>query len=149
MYRVARDGELAETSVYLRRDTVYHNDASSSVPDFVALDDLFLGTLPVPDLDGFVLTVHIGPYTIEYIESFEDIESHKRDPGKVSLANFNAIFSLRISHPISAFGDTSTMCLNAMEMIRVYRSRVLAEDPHAFDPPKSTTSKRDVVAQSS
>ena len=93
IYRVARDGEHAETSLRLGRIKAYQNDASSSVPDFTALDDLFLETLPVPDLDGSVLTVHIGPYTIEAIEG------HKREPGKASLTNFNIMFSLNIRRP--------------------------------------------------
>ena len=49
IYRVARDSELAETSVHLGRINAYHNDACSSVPGFTALDDFFLVTLPVPD----------------------------------------------------------------------------------------------------
>ena len=66
VYRVARDGELAETTVHLSRLKVYHIDTSSSVPYVTALDEFFLGaTLPLPDLDGYVLTVHIGPHTIE------------------------------------------------------------------------------------
>ena len=71
--RVAGDHELAETSVLLGRVKAYHNDMSNPVPDFTELDEFFLGTtLPAPDLDGSVITVHIGPYTIEAIES------HKR-----------------------------------------------------------------------
>ena len=90
IYRVARDGEPAETSVNLGRIKAYHSDASSSVPDFTALDDSFLGTtLPVPGLDSSVLTVHIGPYTIEAIER------HKRGPGKASLANFQYHFLVK------------------------------------------------------
>ena len=62
IYRAARDGELAETSVLLGRIRAYHNDTSSSAPDFTALDELILEiTLPVPDLDGSALTVQIGP----------------------------------------------------------------------------------------
>ena len=90
MYRVARDGELADTSVHLGRIKACHNDASSSVPDLTALDDLFLGTtLPVPDLDGSVLIVHIGPYTNEATEG------HKRGPGKASLTNFQYDFFVK------------------------------------------------------
>ena len=44
------------------------NDASISVPDFTALDEFLLGTtLPVPHLDGSVLTVYIGLYAIKAI----------------------------------------------------------------------------------
>ena len=81
--------ELAETSVPLGRMKAYHNDTSSSVPDFTAIDE-FLGTkLPAPDLDSSVLTVHIGPYTIEAIES------HKRGPGKASLTNLQYYFLVK------------------------------------------------------
>ena len=85
--RVARYGEIAETPVHSGRIKAYHHDATGSVPDLTALDDLFLvTTFPVPDIDGSVLTVHIGPYTIEAIGI------HKRGPGKASLTNFQYHF---------------------------------------------------------
>jgi len=90
IYRVARDGELAETSVHFGRMKAYHNDASNSVPDFTALDEFLVRTtLPLPDLDGSVLTVHIGPYAIEAIES------HKRGLGKASPTNFQYHFLVK------------------------------------------------------
>ena len=56
---------------------------SSSAPDFEALDDMFLGTtLPVPDLDGSMHSVTIGPYVIEAIDG------HKRGVGVASVDNF-------------------------------------------------------------
>ena len=67
-YRVARDCEHAETPINLGRVKEYHKDASSSVPDFTAFDSNCLGTtLPVPDLDGSVLMVHIDPHIIKAI----------------------------------------------------------------------------------
>ena len=145
IYRVATDGEHAETSLRLGRIKAYQNDASSSVPDFTALDDLFLGTLPVPHLDGSVLTVHIGPYTIEAIEG------HKRGPGKASLTNFQ--YHVLVKYTPSNLGiwrhvNVVPQCYEMIRALRAYCSRISAEDPHAFDPPKSTKSKRDVVAQS-
>ena len=100
-YRVARDGEIAETSVHLGRIKAYHNDASSSVPDFAALDEFLLGTLRLPDLGGSVLTVHIGPYTMEYIEIF------------------NVTTPLTINHPVWAFRDMSALCLKVMRSQRI------------------------------
>ena len=67
-YCVGKDGELAEISNYVDRIKANHNDVSSSVPDFTVFDDFILRTgLTVTDLDGNVLTVHIGPHTIEAI----------------------------------------------------------------------------------
>ena len=144
VYRVARDGELARISVYLGRIKAYHIDASSSAPDFSALDDLFLGpTLRIPDLDSSVLTVHIGQYTIEAIEG------HKRGPGKASLTNFQYNLVVKDKPSNSGIWRHVNVVPQCHEMIRTYRSRILAEDPHAFGPPKSTKIKRDVVAQSS
>ena len=144
IYRVARDGELAESSVHLGRIKAYHNDEYSSVPDFTALDDLFLGTtLPVPNLDGSVLTVHIGLYTIEAIEG------HKRGPGKAPLTDFQYHFLVNDKPSNLGIWRHVNVVPQCHEIIRAYRSRFLAEDPHAFDPPKSTKSKQDVVAQSS
>ena len=132
VYRVSRDGELAETSVHLGRIRAYHSDTSSSVPDFTAPDELFLGTtLPVPDLDGFVLTVHIGPYTIE------TIESHKRGPGEASLTNFQYCSLVKDKPSKLGIGRHVKVVPQCQEVIRAYRNRTLVEDPHAFDPPKS------------
>ena len=100
----------------------YHNDASSSAPDFTALDDLFLGTtLPVPDLDGSVLPVQIGPYTIEAIEG------HKRGPGKASLTNFQCHFLAKDKPSHLGIWRHVNVVPQHHDMIRVYRSRILAE----------------------
>ena len=109
-YRVARDRQLAEASVDIGRIKAYCDDASSSVPDFTALDGLFSGiSVPGPDLDGCVLTVHIDRYAIEAIKS------HKRGPGKASLKKFQIIVFVKDKpHPIWIFGDASTLCLIAM-----------------------------------
>ena len=116
-----------ETSVHLGRIKAYHNDASSSVPNFTALDDLFLGTtLPVPDLDSSVLTVHIGPYTIEAIEG------HKRGPGKASVPNFQYHFLVKDKSSNSGIWRHVNVVPQYQEMIRAYRSRILAEDAHAI-----------------
>ena len=88
IYRVAKDGEIAEISVHLGRIKAYHNDASSSVPDFTAPDELFQGKpVPVPALDGSVDTAYTGPYTIGAIEG------HKRGPGTALMTIFQLSFS--------------------------------------------------------
>ena len=82
-----------------------------------------------------MLTVLIGPYPIEAIES------RKRGPGKASLTNYQYHFILKdkpSSLRIWRYGNIVPQC---HEMIRAYRTRILAEDP--FDPPES---KRNVVA---
>ena len=138
IYRVARDGELAETSVHLGRIKAYHDDMSSSMPDFTALGEFFLGTtLPVPDRDDSVLIVHIGPYTIDVIES------HQRGPGKISLTNFLYHFLVKDKPSNLGIWRHVNVVPQCHEMIRAYRTRILAENPHAFDPP---TNKRNVVA---
>ena len=59
-------------------------------PNPEALDDMFLGTtLPVPDLDGSMHTVTIGPYVIEAIDG------HKRGVGAASVDNFQYHFKLQ------------------------------------------------------
>ena len=90
-----------------------------------------------------MLTVHIGPYTIEAIEG------HKRGPGKASLTNFQYHFLVKDKLSNLGIWRHVNVVPQCHEMIRAYRSRILAEDPHAYDPPKSSKSKRDVVAQSS
>ena len=74
LYRVARDGELAETSVHFDRIKVYLHDALSSVPNFIALYIFVIeNTLPVPDLDGSVLALHIGPFIIQDRETRHNV----------------------------------------------------------------------------
>ena len=108
-----------------------NNDAYSSVPDFTALDYLFLETtLPVPDLECSVLTVHMSPYTIEAIEG------HKREPGKPHWRFFRYHFLVKEKPSNLGIWRKVNVVPQCHEMIRAYRSRILAEDPHAFDPPK-------------
>ena len=74
IYRVSKPNEPTELSVHLGR---------MKLPDFEALDDMFLGTtLPVLHLDGSMHTVSIGPYVIEAIDG------HKRGVGAASVDNF-------------------------------------------------------------
>ena len=114
---------------------------SSSMPDFTALGEFFLGTtLPVPDRDDSVLIVHIGPYTIDVIES------HQRGPGKISLTNFLYHFLVKDKPSNLGIWRHVNVVPQCHEMIRAYRNMILAEDRHAFDPPKS---KQNVAAQSS
>lgn len=88
---------LPETCVHLGRIKAAHNGAFSSVSDFTALDRLiFITTLPVPDLDRPVFNVHIGPYTVE------TIESHKHGPAQAFLANFQ--IKLFIKDKLSQLG---------------------------------------------
>lgn len=68
----------------------YSDPVSSPVPDFKALDDMFLGTKPpVPDLDGPVHKVMIGPFQVEYIDG------RKRGVGAGSKDNFQNHFKLK------------------------------------------------------
>ena len=132
IYRVARDGELAETSVRLGRIKAFHNDASSFLSDFTALDDSFRRTtLPVPDVDGSVPTVHIGRYSIEAIEGY------KRGPDKASRTSVQYHSLVKNMPSNLGIWRKVNVVLHCHEMIRAYRLRILAEDPHAFDPPKS------------
>ena len=111
---------------------------SSLVTDFTALDDFFLGTLPIPDLDGSVLTVRIGPFAIEAIES------HKRRPGNASLTNYQYEYHFLVKDKPSSLGiwRHGNIVPQCNDMIRAYRTKILAEDTNAF-PPKS---KRHIVA---
>ena len=63
VYRVSKPNEVAEITVHLGRMKRFVKPKASPAPDFEELDDMFLGTsLPVPDVDGTVHTVTIGPY---------------------------------------------------------------------------------------
>ena len=108
MYCIARDGKLVGASVYLGRIKAYHSDTFSSVPYFTPLDEFVLGTLPVPDLDGSVSTVHIGPYTVEAIES------HKRGAGEASLSNFPYNYHVNDKPSSLSIWRHVNVCLNAM-----------------------------------
>ena len=100
--------------------------------DFTAPDEFFLGTtLPVPDFDGSVLTVHISPYTIEAIES------HKRGSGKASLTNFQCYFLVTGKPSNLGIWRHVYVVSQCQEMIGAHRTRILDKDLHAFDPPTS------------
>ena len=110
-----------------------HNDACISVSDFTSLDYLFSGTaLPVRHLDGCVLTMRMGPCTIEALEG------HRRGPDKSLAGKFQ--YQFLVIDKRSILGnwihlDSAAQC---HEMNRAYCYSILAEDPHAFDPPKTT-----------
>ena len=62
---------------------IYYIPLSSPVPDLDAVDNIFVGvTLPVPDLEGSLLNVMIGAFTVE------SIDGHKREVGAAFLTNF-------------------------------------------------------------
>ena len=83
IFRVTKDGNPAEITVYLGRIKKYVAPRSSRASDLDALDDFFLGTtLPVPDLEGSLSKVMIGALTVE------SIDGHKRGVGAASLTNF-------------------------------------------------------------
>ena len=88
--RVTKDGNPAEITVHLGRKKKPVVSLLSPVPDFDALDDLFLGTtLPVPDLEGSLSKVMIGAFTVE------SIDGHKRGVGAASLTNFQYHLKLK------------------------------------------------------
>ena len=132
IYRVARDGDLSEVSVHLGRIKAYHNDESSSVPDYTALDDLF-SLAKLPYFISSVLTVHIDPYTIK------TIESHKRWSGEPSLTNFVQVYYLLVEDKPSNLGICRHVNVvpQCHEMIRAYRLKTLDENPHSFGSTKS------------
>ena len=99
-------------------------------PNPEALDDMFLGTtLPVPDLDGSMHTVTIGPYIIEAIDG------HKRGVGAASVDNFQ--YHLKIQGQPTQCGvwRNYSSLPQCKEMIASYRAVVLSRNPSAFDPP--------------
>ena len=86
IYCASKDGDLAEITVHLGRLKKYLPPRDSPVPDLSALDDMFLGTtLPVPDLEGSLNAVKLGPYIVE------GIDSHKRGVGSSSQATSSTI----------------------------------------------------------
>lgn len=128
IYRVSKDGELAETSVHLARMKKYFALQPNVVPDFTELDEMFLGTkLPIPDLDGSVFAIKIGPYTIEGIDSF------KRGAGRPSRNNFQYFFLVKDRARSLGIWKHHKDVPQCQEMIRSYRAQIQQSDPHAFD----------------
>ena len=102
---------------------------SSTVPDFEALDDMFLGTtLPVLHLDGSMHTVSIGPYVIEAIDG------HKRGVGAASVDNFQYHLKLQGQPTQCGVWRHYSSLPQCNEMIASYRAVVLSENRSAFDP---------------
>lgn len=131
IYRVTQDGATTETTVHLGRMKKYIVPASSPVPDLDALDDMFLGTqLPIPDLEGSVTKVSIGPFTVE------EIDGHKRGVGAASLANFQYHLKLKDYPPQLGVWRHFRVIPQCREMVQSYRAALLSQNPAAFDPPK-------------
>ena len=83
IHRVSKPDESAEVMVHLGRIKQVLNPKSSPAPAFEALDEMFLGnTLLLPDLNGSMHAVSIGPYVIEAIDR------HKRGIVAASVENF-------------------------------------------------------------
>ena len=102
---------------------------------------MFLGTsLPVPDLDGTVHTVTIGPYVIEAIDG------HKRGVGAASVGNFQYHLKLKGQPTQCGVWRHYSALPQCKEMIDSYRAVVLSQNPSAFDPPgrKKRTNSRSV-----
>ena len=139
IYRVSKPNKPAKATVHLSRMKPFVKPDSSPVPDFEALDDMFLGTtLPVPDLDGSMHTVTIDPYVIE------TIDIHERGVGATSVDNFQY-------HPQPTQCGVWRHCSSlpqCKEMVASYRAVVLSEILRHFDPPewkkrtRSTSARR-------
>ena len=130
IYRVSKPNEPAEVTVYLGRVKQFVKPKSSSAPDFEALDDMFFGTtLPVPDLDGSVHTVTIGPYVIGAIDG------HKRGVGAASVENFKCHLKLKGQPPQCGVWRHYSTLRQCKEMIESYRAVILSQNPSASDPP--------------
>ena len=130
IYRVSKPNEPTEITVHLGRMKRFVQPKSSPVPDFEALDDMFLGTtLPVPDLDGAMHTVTIGPYIIEAIDG------HKRGVGAASVDNFQYHLKLQGQPTQCGVWRHYSSLPQCKEMIASYRAVVLSGNPSAFDPP--------------
>ena len=130
IYRVSKPNEPAEVKVHLGRMKRFVKPKSSPAPDFEALDDMFLGTtLPVPDLEGSMHTVTIGPYVIEAIDG------HKRGVGAASMENFQYHLKLEGQPPQCGVWRHYSTLPQCKEMIKSYRAVILAQNPSAFDPP--------------
>ena len=128
IYRVSKDGELAETTVHLARMKKYFALRPNPVPDFSELDEMFLGQkIPIPDLDGTVFTVKINGYPVEGIGDF------KRGKGQPSVNNFQYLFLLKDKPPALGIWRHFTKVPQCHDMIRSYRAQILVKDPRAFD----------------
>ena len=93
---------------------------------------MFLGTtLPVPDLDGSVHKVMIGPYVIEYIDG------HKRGVGAGSKDNFQYYLKLKDCPPQRGVWRHYRTVPQCHDMIKSYRAATLSKDPAAFNPPRT------------
>ena len=84
IFRVTKDGNPAEITVYLGRIKKYVAPRSSRASDLDALDDFFLGTtLPVPDLEGWAVTKSRSDGCSRPDKSSEPIRAFKIGHGKV------------------------------------------------------------------
>ena len=93
---------------------------------------MFLGTtLPVPDLDGSLTPVKLGPYIVEAIDS------HKRGVGSSSPSIFQYHLLLKSYSPAMGVWKHHREIPQCAEMIDSYRSVVLSRDPSAFDPTRT------------
>ena len=132
IYCASKDGDSAEITVHLGRLKKYLPPRDSSVPDLSALDDIFLGTtLPVPDLEGSLNAVKLGPYIVE------GIDGHKRGVGSSSPSNFQYHLLLKGYSPALGVWKHHREIPQCAEMIESYRLVVLSRDPSAFDPPRT------------
>ena len=119
----------------------YIAPTSSPVPDFEALDVMFLGTtLPVPDLDGSVTKVTLGPFTVE------SIDGHKRGVGAASLDNFQYHLKLKDHPPQLGVWQRYAKIPQCWEMIASYRAAVVSKDPTAFEPPQRKSKSMSAVS---
>ena len=130
IYRVSKPNEAAEATVHLGRMKQFVKPKSSPAPDFEALDDRFPGTtLTVPDLDGSMHIVTIGPYVIEAIDG------HERGVGAASVENFQYHLKLKGQPPQCGVWRHYSTLPHCKEMIESYRAVILSQNPLAFDPP--------------
>ena len=94
VYRVSKDGDSTETSVYLGRMKPYHQRSVFADLDFGEISQMFLGTkLPIPNLDKEASPVCIGPRTVDRIVD------HKHARGR--SFPFNVQFRFRGEGPNS------------------------------------------------
>ena len=118
----------------------YNVPTSSPVPDLEALDDMFLGTtIPIPDLEGSVHKVMLGPYVVEYIDG------HKRGVGAGSPDNFQYHLKIKDWPPQRGVWRHYRHIPQCHEMIQSYRAAILSTDPAAFDPPRRKPRKDSAV----